>query len=103
LANIRHLPRPAESGHRLDAGGYNGRGAMIWSLFHRNGWLSPGERARREHEVWLSRAIRSGRALPRIPARRVDLGGMEPVLGSPRGREWARRWWERVLSRADLS
>jgi hypothetical protein len=65
--------------------------------------MSPGERARRMHERWLNEAVRSGRQYPRIPARRVDVGGMEPLMNSRRGREWAQRWWERVLDRADLS
>ena len=53
-----------------------------------------GERARRMHSAWLTSAMRDrSSALPRIPTRRVDEGGFDPILQSPGGREWAEQWW----------
>jgi len=53
-----------------------------------------GERARRLHSSWLTSALRdTGGSLPRIPTRRVDEGGFDPIVRRPEGREWADRWW----------
>lgn len=56
---------------------------------------------RRVHSRWLSRAMRAGYVAPRIPTRRVDEGGYEPVMASPEGRAWAAEWWDRALASPD--
>jgi len=49
---------------------------------------------RREHSLWLSRAMaRPDSATPRIPTRRVSEGGFSLLLSSPGGRERAEQWW----------
>ena len=57
--------------------------------------------ARRQHSRWLTRAIRAGAKVPRIPIRRVDEGGFDPLMASAEGREWARVWWEEALDSPD--
>jgi len=53
-----------------------------------------GERARRLHSVWLTRALSDPSIrLPRIPVRPVAQGGFGPVTASPGGRRWAEGWW----------
>lgn len=55
--------------------------------------LTPSELARRAHEAWLDRAIRTGRPHPNIPKREVRLGGFDGLMRTPGGRLWAQRWW----------
>jgi hypothetical protein len=64
-----------------------------------DGWdaLTAGERARLLHSRWLTDAMRSGRPMPRIPLRRVEVGGWEELLARPKGRDVAERWWRRAL------
>lgn len=74
---------------------------MLWSGRHnddkdRRAWL-----ARRLHEVWLSRAVESGRAYPTIPLRAVSEGGFGPVVATPAGRAWADGWWSEALGQVD--
>ncbi|MCC6675588.1 MAG: hypothetical protein IT436_00465 [Phycisphaerales bacterium] len=57
--------------------------------------------ARRIHELWLSRAVESGRAYPHIPLRAVADGGFTPVVSTPSGRAWADGWWADALERVD--
>ncbi|MCH7791575.1 MAG: hypothetical protein IID31_04755 [Planctomycetes bacterium] len=63
----------------------------------------PAQRFRREHERWLTRALASGRPLPRIPIRAISLGGFDRLLAAPRGRHAVSRWWAAVLARPDLA
>lgn len=65
---------------------------------------SPSERARREHSIWLTRAIRArgGRGVPRIPVRLVSQGGYGPLVATVEGREWAEQWWGDALDNPDL-
>lgn len=75
--------------------GYTSPEAMRFNLF-RQGFeaLPPGERIRRQHERWLSRALRAEGGGPlRIPVRRVDEGGFSAMLAAPGGRERAEQWW----------
>jgi hypothetical protein len=74
--------------------------AMFWRS-------SPGDNRRasifrRMHERWLTRALSSGRAYPRLPIRRVDQGGFDAVRREPAARARADRWWELALDRVDL-
>lgn len=73
---------------------------MFWR-FLRGSSLSPGEFARRTHELWLTRALQSQRPYPRIPLRRVDTGGFDRMMGSPDGRARAETWWNLALQKYD--
>ncbi len=57
--------------------------------------------ARRVHSLWLTRALRVGAKLPRIPTRLVREGGFSPLVSTPEGREWADLWWEEALQTQD--
>lgn len=50
-----------------------------------------------ETEAFLNWALQDGRDLPRIPRRRVDAGGFEPLLRHPGARAMVLRWWQRAL------
>lgn len=76
---------------------------MIWNSFRLAREVSPAERFRREHELWLNRAIRSTTPMPRIPLRPVSRGGFERLASSGRGRRAINAWWGSTLRRADLS
>jgi hypothetical protein len=67
----------------------------------RRGLPDPAALFRRVHEAWLTRAVTSGKAYPRIPVRRVDEGGFDPLLSRPGGRQLADRWWSAALGRVD--
>ncbi len=57
--------------------------------------------ARRLHSSWLTRAIRAGVKMPRIPTRLVRDGGFAEVVSTPEGRAWADRWWAEALETPD--
>jgi hypothetical protein len=59
------------------------------------------EFARRMHSLWLTRALRAGVTMPRIPTRLVRDGGFSSVTNTAEGREWADRWWEEALEATD--
>jgi len=59
------------------------------------------EFARRMHSLWLTRALRAGSNVPRIPTRLVRDGGFSAIAATAEGREWADRWWEEALEAAD--
>lgn len=91
------MTRPSLAAARL----YSGR-CMRFGLFHRGLDLpTPGERMRRMHEEWLSRALRRPDGAPRIPVRRVDQGGFSALLAAPGGRERADQWWIEVFAAID--
>ncbi len=75
---------------------------MVRLFFAAARLVTAGERARRLHSAWLTAAVRdrSG-VLPRIPTRRTDRGGFDPILESPGGRQWADGWWRDALARVD--
>lgn len=50
-----------------------------------------------ETSTFLSWALSDGRTLPRIPRRRVDLGGFAELLRRPLARAAVAHWWRRVL------
>jgi len=72
---------------------------MLWRFLEPDDLSSKAAAFRRTHERWLTRALRSGMPLPRIPLRRVDEGGFEELLARPRGREVAARWWRMAFAR----
>ncbi len=51
-----------------------------------------------ETSAWLTWAMSSGQALPRIPRRRVGLGGFRDILQRPGARAAVYHWWSRTLS-----
>ncbi len=59
--------------------------------------LSAGEKARRLHSAWLTRALVDPGRFPRIPARKVSEGGFSMLMKSQRGRAWAEGWWGDTL------
>jgi hypothetical protein len=66
----------------------------FWSLGRGLDLIDAGEKMRRFHERWLTKAVsRPGDVTPRIPVRRVDEGGYQTLLASPGGRERAEQWW----------
>ncbi|MEM9166435.1 MAG: hypothetical protein AAGB48_05360 [Planctomycetota bacterium] len=69
----------------------------MWTFWNSSKRHSHAERARRAHEAWLDRAVRTGRQHPRIPTREVRLGGFFAMMQSREGRAHARQWWEHSL------
>jgi len=64
--------------------------------------MSASERARREHERWLNRALALGAdSALRIPVRDVRRGGFGAMRSSSAGRSLADRWWSEAIKRAD--
>lgn len=61
--------------------------------------LEAGERARREHSLWLTLALSSQRRFPRIPTRLESEGGFTRLLERPSGRTHTERWWRLALRR----
>ena len=74
--------------------------AMKWA-FWQSYFEEAGERARRMHSAWLTRALAEDRQYPRIPCRRAEEGGFGPLLDKPNGKDLAERWWSLALSRVD--
>ncbi|MCA9311623.1 MAG: hypothetical protein KDA21_10485 [Phycisphaerales bacterium] len=74
---------------------------MIWRALRRSDLVWLGEKARRVHEAWLTRALQEPERWPRIPTRRVADGGFDGVMSSAEGRAWAHGWWDRTLVEAD--
>jgi hypothetical protein len=64
-------------------------------------FLSPSEKARRQHENWLNRALRRDSRALRIPTRRVDRGGFGATMSSTEGVIWAEEWWNAAIARAE--
>lgn len=75
--------------------------AMLWNV-----WKSmpedPGEKARREHSAWLTRALAGTRRYPEIPVRPVQDGGFDELRNRPNGLKLAARWWRMALRRVDI-
>jgi hypothetical protein len=75
---------------------------VLWNFATRGDLNDRGAVMRRVHSRWLSRAIDTPLALPRIPTIAVDRGGFEPITDTAGGRAWADAWWGRTLDRDDL-
>lgn len=76
---------------------------MFWRSFFGGGISDHAALSRRVHEAWLDRALRSGRAYPRIPLRRVDSGGFDRLRARTGGRARAEKWWGLALERVEPS
>lgn len=78
---------------------------MLWPMFgrffSRDDLLAKGEAMRRAHSSWLTRALRRGSRVPRIPTRLVRDGGFGPVMSTPEGRLWAAEFWSAALEDAE--
>jgi len=74
---------------------------MIWRWFSRSARLEAGARFRRQHSLWLRRAVAERRQYPLIPTRRTDCGGFARLRATPEGRARAELWWELALERVD--
>lgn len=72
---------------------------MIWDFFSKKQREEAGALARRQHSDWLTRALASGRAFPRIPTRRVDQGGFQGQAERKAGPSRAETWWKLALDR----
>ena len=72
---------------------------MIWDFLRKRQREEAGALARRQHSAWLTRAMASGRAFPRIPTRPVDLGGFQGQMGRKAGPSRAETWWRLALER----
>lgn len=75
---------------------------MIWWPFRKRELLTASERMRREHSLFLTRAMLVGRRYPRIPSKRVAAGGYDGLRARTGGPERAGQWWSAALSRVDL-
>ena len=75
---------------------------MFRDLFARSTrLLTAGEKARRLHSAWLTRALAEPQRFPRIPARPVRDGGFTCLVAKPSGRAWADEWWTDTLESLD--
>lgn len=74
---------------------------MFRDLFGAGDYEARGAWMRRLHSSWLTRAMRRGSRVPRIPTRRVSEGGFDAVLSTPEGREWAEEFWSAALGECD--
>jgi hypothetical protein len=59
------------------------------------------ERFRAEHSAWLTLAMLTGRAYPRIPTKRTDQGGFDALRRRPGGLARAAAWWRAALAKVD--
>jgi len=73
----------------------------FWRFWSRKDLLDAGERARREHEEWLTRAISSGKSYPKIPLKPAATGGYSELMERPGGEQLAAAWWEAAFGRVD--
>lgn len=62
---------------------------------------STSERFRAEHSAWLTLAMLTGRAYPRIPTKRADRGGFDDLRSRPGGLARAAAWWRAALARVN--
>lgn len=74
---------------------------MIWRWMSKAARLEAGAKFRREHSLWLSRALIERRQYPVIPTHRSDRGGFARLRATPEGRARAELWWELALQRVD--
>lgn len=56
-------------------------------------------RAIAETNAFLTWAMRSNQKLPRIPRRRVELGGFNEMLKRPMAGKIISHWWSKALDR----
>ena len=58
-----------------------------------------GERFRAQHSAFLTRAVRTPGAFPRIPVKPVDQGGYDRLRQQATGPGHAALWWNVALDR----
>jgi hypothetical protein len=76
---------------------------MYWPFSSRDELPLRGAIMRAIHERWLTKALRSEKALPRIPTRAVREGGFSILMSQSAGRKWAEDWWAMTLDNPDLA
>lgn len=74
---------------------------MFRNFFGEDWYMARASLMRRVHSSWLSRAMRRGSRVPRIPTRPVSEGGFTPVLDTPEGKQWAEEFWSVALGETD--
>ena len=79
---------------------YNRR-PMIWNPFRHADVPDKAAAFRRVHELFLSRALSSRKPYPRIPTKKVSLGGFDRMMGTAAGRDRAKAWWAIVFAGMD--
>ena len=74
---------------------------VLWFPWRRKRLADAAERFKREHSMWLTKAMLSGREYPKIPTRPVERGGYDAMRTRPGGQNRAAQWWTGALSRVD--
>ena len=74
---------------------------MLWNFFRAAAPTTAGELMRRAHSRWLTAAMSTRRAYPRIPVRPLSTGGFARLTSRASGRHWADIWWDAALRRVD--
>jgi len=73
----------------------------FWKYWTQSQFIEAGERARQEHALWLTQAMRSRKPYPKIPLRAVDAGGFERLMHKQGGERLTTSWWEAAFARID--
>ena len=73
----------------------------MWNPLSKLTFKDHGRIARRTHERWLTKALRTGKPNYRIPTRETRLGGFDPLMRTPGGRLWADKWWADAFNSPD--
>ncbi|MCX5690580.1 MAG: hypothetical protein NTV94_12500 [Planctomycetota bacterium] len=73
----------------------------FWRFWTTSEFLEAGEKARQEHARWLTRAMASGMAYPKIPVKPADAGGFDRLRDKAGGQELAAAWWEAARNRVE--
>jgi len=89
-------PDRADTRNRLTEG-YTA--AMRLFRFWRRDSREAGERFRAQHSAFLTRAVQTPQAYPRIPVKAVDHGGYDRLRRVPTGPAHAALWWSTALDR----
>ena len=72
---------------------------MRWLRFWQRDPREAGERFRAQHSAFLTRAVRTPGAFPRIPVKAVDRGGYDRLRRVETGEAHAALWWSTALDR----
>ncbi|MDF1808295.1 MAG: hypothetical protein P1U42_01215 [Phycisphaerales bacterium] len=75
---------------------------MIWNGFQRKKIIDAGAKFRAEHSRFLTLALLSNKKYPKIPSKRVDLGGYSGLMKLTEGEKRAALWWAKAIDRVDL-
>jgi len=74
---------------------------MIWNGFQRKKIIDAGAKFRAEHSRFLTLALLSGKKYPKIPSKRVDLGGYSGLMKLTEGEKRASLWWAKAIEQVD--